>query len=75
VVLLSAIVGFEDLLQQTPRAVTAAPPSLFIFPPLVAVENVIEDAAMVVSIGTPDPTDNVVKLIPFPYAVPALLVA
>jgi hypothetical protein len=35
VVLESAVVGFGDVLQQTPRAVTLAPPVTF--PPLVAV--------------------------------------
>ena len=36
-VLSSAIVGFSDVLQQTPLAVTLAPPSEVIFPPPVAV--------------------------------------
>lgn len=37
VVLLLAIVGLEVVLQQTPRAVTEAPPSAPTVPPLVAV--------------------------------------
>ena len=36
VVLLSAIVGLGIVLQQTPLAVTADPPSSVIFPPMVA---------------------------------------
>lgn len=46
-----AIVGFAVVLQQTPRAVIAAPPLSVIFPPLVAVVFVIDDAAVVVSVG------------------------
>ena len=57
------IVGFADVLQQTPRAVTGAPPSLVTFPPLVAVLLAIEDTAMVVSVGT---VADVVKLTSFP---------
>jgi hypothetical protein len=62
VLVLNAIVGFADVLQHTPRAVTATPPSLVILPPLVAVVLVIEDAAVVVSVGI----EVVVKLISFP---------
>jgi hypothetical protein len=51
-VLLSAIVGFADVLQQTPRAVTAAAPSKVTLPPEFAVEAVIEDAAVVVTVET-----------------------
>ena len=36
VVLLSAVVGLEEVLQHTPRAVTIEPPSSVIFPPLCA---------------------------------------
>ena len=50
-VLGSAIVGFWDVLQQIPLTVTAAPPSLVMFPPLVAVVEVIADMAVVVSTG------------------------
>ena len=39
------------MLQQTPRAVTASPPSSVILPPLVAVAAVIEVAAVVVSVA------------------------
>ena len=64
VVLLFVIVGFADVLQQTPLAVTDAPPSLVMFPPLVAAVCVIEDTAVVVSVGTV--AGFVVKLISFP---------
>ena len=46
-VLLLAVVGFWLVLQQTPRAVTVAPPSEVTFPPLVAVVWVIFEAAVV----------------------------
>ena len=39
------------MLQHTPRAVTVAPPSLEIFPPLDAVVDVTADAAVVVKAG------------------------
>jgi hypothetical protein len=60
VLVLNEIVGFDVVFQHTPRAVTDAPPSLVILPPLVAVELVIEDAAVVVSVGIT--TALVVKL-------------
>ena len=60
VLVLNEIVGFVDVLQQTPREVTDAPPSFVILPPLVAVELVIEDDAVVESVGTA--TALVVKL-------------
>ena len=41
VVLLAAVVGSLLVLQQTPRAVTAEPPSEVIFPPVAAVVAVI----------------------------------
>jgi hypothetical protein len=46
-----AMVGFAVVLQQTPRAVTAAPPSVLIVPPLLAVVLVIADIAVVVITG------------------------
>jgi hypothetical protein len=52
VVLLLAVVGLAVALQQTPRAVTDAPPSLVIFPPLVAVVVVIKVIAVVERVGT-----------------------
>ena len=45
------VVGFAVVLQQTPRAVTAAPPSLEIFPPPVAVDEVTAESAVVVNVG------------------------
>ena len=62
VLVLNEIVGFADVLQHTPRAVTEAPPSLVIVPPLVAVVLVIDDAAVVVRVGTTGATVLVVKL-------------
>ena len=64
VLVLNAAVGPVVVLQHTPRAVTVAPPSLVIFPPLVAVVCVIADAAVVVRTGTVDAVE--VKLISFP---------
>ena len=48
VVWLPAMVGFAVVPQQTPRAVTAKPPSEVIFPPEVAEFIVIAVAAVVV---------------------------
>ena len=59
------------MFQQTPLAVTVAPPSDVTLPPLVAVVWVMFVTAAVVRIGR-------VKVVNdnwFPYAVPALLVA
>ena len=46
-----AMVGFAVVLQQTPRTVTAAPPSELIVPPLPAVALVMADTAVVVITG------------------------
>lgn len=70
-VVLSDIVGLDEVLQQIPFAVIEYPPSLDIVPPLDAVVPVIEETAVVVRIGTP----IVVNVIWFPYAVPILFVA
>ncbi len=51
VVLLSAVVGLANVLQQTPRAVTADPASELTFPPLEAVVDVMLKTAAVVTIG------------------------
>jgi hypothetical protein len=59
VVLLLAVVGLEVVLQHTPRAVMAEPPSYVIFPPDEAVALVIEEMAVVVSCGA---DDAVIKL-------------
>ena len=64
VLVLNAVVGPVVVLQHTPRAVTVAPPSLVIFPPLVAVVCVVADAAVVVRTGIVDAVE--VKLISFP---------
>jgi hypothetical protein len=59
VALLSAIVGFCDVLQQIPRSVMLAPPSFVIFPPLVA-----ELWAMLVAAFVDKTTDQ-----PVPFTV------
>jgi hypothetical protein len=46
------IVGVAAVPQQTPLAVTLAPPSEVTFPPAVAVLVVIAEAAVVVNVGT-----------------------
>jgi hypothetical protein len=51
VVLLSAVVGLAEVLQQTPRAVTDAPPSEVTLPPPDAVVEVIEVIVAVVTVG------------------------
>ena len=73
-VVLLAVVGFWEVDQHTPLAVTVAPPSAVTFPPLVAVVWVILEAASVVTVGT-TVVCPVVKLTWLPYPVPALLVA
>ena len=60
------------MLQQTPLAVTVAPPSLEILPPLDAVVVVTAEMAVVVRVGS---KATVVKDICVPYAVPTLFVA
>jgi hypothetical protein len=72
VVLLAAVVGLADVLQHTPRAVTAAPPSAVTFPPDAAVVAAIEVAFVVVTVGRFASAVNETSL---PYAVPTLLVA
>ena len=66
VLVLNAIVGFADVFQHTPRAVTGAFPSLVIFPPLLAVVCVINVITEVVRVGDTGITALVVKLISFP---------
>ena len=61
------VVGPVAVFQHAPRTVTGAPPSLVMFPPLLAVVNVIDQIAVVVSVGTDAAT--VEKLVSFPYAV------
>lgn len=50
-VLLFAVVGLPEVFQHTPRAVTLAPPSFVIVPPLLAEFVVIDVTAEVVRIG------------------------
>jgi len=54
------VVGPEEVFQHTPRAVTAAPPSLVIFPPQDADEEEIEEAVVVDMVGK---TADAVKVI------------
>jgi hypothetical protein len=53
-----AMVGFIFVLQHTPLAVIANPPSLEILPPLTALVAVIDETELVVRTGAP----RVVKL-------------
>ena len=73
VFVVNEIVGFGLVDHTTPLVVTAAPPSAVIFPPEVAVVVVIELADIVLTVGATG--ELVVKVISFPYPVPALLVA
>jgi hypothetical protein len=59
VVWLPLMVGFCEVLQHTPRAVMAEPPSAVTLPPVVAEVDVMLLAAVVVTVGT---TEGVVKL-------------
>ena len=69
-----AIVGFAVVLQQTPRTVTDAPPSLLMVPPLAAVVDVMAVTAVVIIVGIVE-VDVVVKTESPPYDVPTLFVA
>jgi hypothetical protein len=51
VVLLSAVVGRVEVLQQTPLAVMVAPPLSEIAPPLDAIVEVMEVIVTVVTVG------------------------
>jgi hypothetical protein len=66
------MVRLGEVPQQTPLAVTVAPPSLVTFPPLVAAVCVMPDVAVVVTDGK---AAEVVNVCSFPYAVPTLLMA
>jgi hypothetical protein len=68
----SAVIGFVDVLQHTPRAVTDEPPSEVTFPPEVAVVEVISEIAVVVTDARTAPAVNVRSS---PYAVPTELIA
>jgi hypothetical protein len=52
VVFVAPITGFAVVAQQTPLAVTAPPPSAVIFPPEIAVVNVIPETVVVVRVAT-----------------------
>ena len=72
--ILLEMVGFSLVDHITPLEVTVAPPSELTFPPVVAVEVVMELADRVLIVGRT--TGKIVlKVISFPYPVPALLVA
>jgi hypothetical protein len=62
VFVVSEIVGLVVVAQTTPLAVMGLPPSAEIFPPLVAVDEVIDAADTVADMVDKDPVD-VVKLI------------
>ena len=47
------VVGLLDVFQQTPLAVTVAPPSELTFPPQTALDVVIEDTELVDTVGLP----------------------
>ena len=64
--------GPEDVLQHTPRAVTAAPPLFVMLPPETAVVLVGEVMVVVVKVGV---TADAVNGTSLPYAVPTLFVA
>jgi len=66
VVWLAVISGFAVMLQQTPRAVTVAPPSVTTLPPPVAVVMVIADKDVVVTVGNAVDVLVVVKLSSLP---------
>lgn len=66
------VVGFCEVLQHIPRAVTAAPPSLVTLPPLVAAVENIPETAVVVTTGN---KVLVVNDRSSPYDVPARLTA
>ena len=68
------MVGFALVDHTTPLVVTAEPPSELIFPPDAAVVVVIELADIVLTVGRTNDV-LVLKVISFPYPVPALLVA
>ena len=60
------VVGFAVVLQQTPRAVTVAPPLLVTLPPLVAVVMVMAVVVAVVIVGNAVDVLVVVKVISLP---------
>ena len=75
VVLELLVVGFDVVLQQTPLAVTVAPPSDVTLPPQTALVEVIEDTELVIIVGVVGDAGFVEKLTFEPYEVPMLFVA
>lgn len=69
---LSFIVGFCEVLQQTPRAVTGEIPSKLMLPPQEAEVHVTLFTVAVVNAGV---ATGVIKFRCIPYTVPVLLVA
>ena len=51
-VVLSAVVGVPPVFQQTPRTVTASPPSAVTLPPDAAAVGVMLEIAVVVTVGS-----------------------
>ncbi len=72
VFVVNEMVGFAEVLQHTPRAVTAEPPLDEIFPPEVADAAVIFDTVKVETFGVDAVVLNEMSA---PYAVPIALVA
>jgi len=68
------MVGFALVDHTTPLEVTAEPPSKLTFPPEIDVVDVVAEIVIVVTVGG-TAVEFVVKVISFPYPVPALLVA
>tara|TARA_B110000483_G_scaffold116175_1_gene140818 strand:- start:243 stop:464 length:222 start_codon:yes stop_codon:yes gene_type:complete len=66
------VVGFELVPHLIPREVTAAPLAFVTLPPIVADEDTMDAASVVVTVGA---SAEVVKLFTVPLVVPTLLVA
>ena len=71
VVWLPLTTGLLDVLQQTPRAVTAEPPALVTLPPQVALVLERLLTAVVVTVGRLEGGAVVVNDTTFPYDVPS----
>jgi hypothetical protein len=74
VFVVKAMVGFVFVDHTTPLVVIAAPPSEVIFPPEMAVVVEMGFTDIVLTVGRTNDV-LVLKVISFPYPVPALLVA
>ena len=66
IVWLLVVVGFDEVLQHTPLAVTVDPPSDVTFPPLLAVVCVVLVTAVVVTVGRTGFGESVVNVTSFP---------